>query len=302
VKPPPFSYHRARDGAHAVDLLSGLGPRARVLAGGQSLLPMLHLRLAAPAHLVDIGRAADLGGIRLDDGGLVVGAAVTQAAVERSAEARAVPLLAEAIAYVAHPPIRHRGTVVGSLAHASAVAELPCVAVALDAEFTLLGADGVRTVPAREFYTGPFATAAAPGELVAEVRFPVAGGRRGEAWSEFSVRRGNFPVAGAAAVVRLEGGTVTEAAVALCGVGDRPLRAPAAEEVLQGRAPTPELIADAAEAAVAALAPRADGDTAAHILPVAAAPTPDWTYRARVARAQVRRALTRAVHRAEEQA
>jgi carbon-monoxide dehydrogenase medium subunit len=284
VKPPPFSYHRARDGAHAVDLLSGLGPRARILAGGQSLLPMLHLRLAAPAHLVDIGRAADLGGIRLDGGRLVVGAAVTQAAVERSAEVRAVPLLAEAIAHVAHPPIRHRGTVVGSLAHASAVAELPCVAVALGAEFTLL------------------ATAAAPGELVAEVRFPVAGGRRGEAWSEFSVRRGNFPVAGAAAVVRLEGGTVTEAAVALCGVGDRPLRAPAAEDVLQGRTPTPELIAAAAEAAVAALAPRADGDTAAHILPVAAAPTPAWTYRARVARAQVRRALTRAVHRAEEQA
>jgi aerobic carbon-monoxide dehydrogenase medium subunit len=299
VKPPPFTYHRARSAEHAVALLAELGPRARLLAGGQSLLPMLNLRLTAPAHLVDLGSASGLDHVRREDGRLVIGARARQSAVEHSAEARAlVPLLTEAVGFVAHPPIRHRGTVVGSIAHASAVAELPCVAVALDAELTLLGPSGVRTVGAREFYTGPFRTVLIPGELVAQVAFPVATRGTGQAWAEFSVRRGNFPVAGAAASVTVEGGRVTAAAVALCGVADRPVRAAAAEELLRGSVPDAEAIARAADAAVAGLARRPDGDLAAHILPVAAAPVPAWTYRAAVARAQVRRALTTAVNRA----
>lgn len=298
MKPPPFSYHRAGSGEHAAALLAALGPRAEVLAGGQSLLPMLNLRLAAPPHLVDIGRADDLRTLRIAGDRLVVGAATTQATVELSRVAAAVPLLAEAVRFVAHPPIRHRGTVVGSMAHASAVAELPCVALVLDAEFTLLGAGGVRTVAARDFYTGPFRTATAPGELVAEVALPVATAGTGQAWSEFSLRRGNFPVAGAGVSVRLDGGVVAEIAIGLCGVADRPVRASAAEDLLRGATPSAELVDVVAAAAADGLEPRPAADPAAHIIPVAVAPVPGFAYRARVARAQVRRALTTALARA----
>lgn len=298
MKPPPFSYHRAGSGEHAAALLAALGPRARVLAGGQSLLPMLNLRLADPPHLVDIGRAEDLRSLRIAGDRLVVGAATTQAAVEVSPQAASVPLLAEAVGFVAHPPIRHRGTVVGSMAHASAVAELPCVALVLDAEFTLLSADGVRTVAARDFFDGPFRTVAAPGELVAEVALPVAGPGTGQAWSEFSLRRGNFPVAGAGVSVRLDDGRVIEVAIGLCGVADRPVRASAAEELLRGERPTPELIARVAAAAADGLEPRPAVDPAAHIIPVAVSPVPAFAYRARVARSQVRHALTTALARA----
>lgn len=299
MKPPPFSYHRARTAEHAAGLLRELGPRARVLAGGQSLLPMLNLRLAEPAHLVDLGPAAGLGFVRRAGDRLVVGATARQSEVEHSAEVRTlVPLLAEAVEHVAHPPIRHRGTVVGSIAHASAVAELPCVAVALDARVTLLGADGVRTLGAREFLAGSFRTALAAGEIVAEVDFPVAAPGTGQAWAEFSLRRGNFPVAGAAVSVTVDGGRVTDVAIAVCGVADRPVRASAAETLLRGGTPDADTVAAAAAAAVAGLTPRADGDLAAHILPVAAAPVPGWAYRAGVARTQVRRALTTALNRA----
>lgn len=298
MKPPPFSYHRARTGEHAAALLGALGPRARVLAGGQSLLPMLNLRLADPPHLVDIGRADDLRTLHRAGDRLLIGAATTQSAVENSAEARSVPLLAEAVAFVAHPPIRHRGTVVGSMAHASAVAELPCVALVLDAEFTVLGAAGVRTVAAQDFFTGPFRTVVGPGELVAQVSFPVAGPGTGQAWTEFSLRRGNFPVAGAGVSVRLDDGVVTDIAIGLCGVADRPVRATAAEDLLRGARPTEELLRRAAAAAADGLEPRPAHDPAAHIIPVAVAPVPGFAYRAGVARAQVRRALTTALGRA----
>lgn len=300
MKPPPFSYHRARTGEHAAALLGALGPRARVLAGGQSLLPMLNLRLADPLHLVDIGRVDDLRTLHRSGDRLVIGAATTQSAVEESAEAGAVPLLAEAVGFVAHPPIRHRGTVVGSMAHASAVAELPCVALVLDARFTLLGAAGVRTVAAADFFTGPFRTAVGPGELVAEVSLPVAGPGTGQAWAEFSLRHGNFPVAGAGVSVRLEDGVVTDVAIGLCGVADRPVRAVAAEDLLRGARPGEELVAQAAAAAADGLEPRPVRDPAAHIIPVAVSPVPGSAYRAGVARAQVRRALTTAIARAGE--
>jgi carbon-monoxide dehydrogenase medium subunit len=298
VKPPPFSYHRAGSGEHAVALLSALGPRARVLAGGQSLLPMLNLRLADPPHLVDIGRADDLRPLRRSEDTLVVGAATTQGEVEHSSLTAAVPLLAEAVGHVAHPPIRHRGTVVGSMAHASAVAELPCVALVLDARFTLLGADGVRTVAAQDFFLGPFHTAVGPGELVAEVALPVAEASTGQAWSEFSLRRGNFPVAGAGVSLTLDGDRVSAVAIGLCGVADRPVRATAAERLLLGEVPTGDLLAAAAAAAADGLERRPTADPAAHILPVPAAPVPGFDYRARVARSQVRRALTTALARA----
>ncbi|MGW0085265.1 FAD binding domain-containing protein [Streptomyces sp. NPDC003393] len=299
MKPPPFSYHRARSAEHAAELLAELGVQARVLAGGMSLMPMLNLRLASPTNLVDIAAANDLGHISRFGDTLVVGAMVRQSAVENSAEvATLCPLLHEAVRYVAHPPVRHRGTVVGSLAHASPVAELPCVALALDAEFGVLGGGGVRAVPAAEFFASPFRTTLRPGELVAEVRFPVAGAGTGQAWSEFAVRRGNFPVAGAAVSLVLDGPVVRDAAIALSGVADRPVRASAAEDLLRGRIPTPDVVATAAEVATQGLQPRPQTDLAAHILPVPASPVPAWSYRTRVARTQVRRALTAAVGRA----
>ncbi|AEA24464.1 MULTISPECIES: FAD binding domain-containing protein [Pseudonocardia] len=299
MKPPPFSYHRGRSPEHAAGLLRELGPRARVLAGGQSLLPMLNLRLAEPAHLVDLGPIPDLGFVRRERDRLVVGATARQSAVEHSADVRAlVPLLAEAVEHVAHPPIRHRGTVVGSIAHASAVAELPCAALALDARLTLLSADGVRTVDAEEFFTGPFSTVARSDEIVAQVEFPVAGPGTGQAWSEFSLRRGNFPVAGAAVSLTVADGRIVDVSIAVCGVADRPVRARAAEQVLRGAVADEETVERAAAATTSGLAPRAHGDLAAHILPVSAAPVPGWAYRASVARAQVRRAVTTALTRA----
>lgn len=298
MKPPPFSYHRAGSGEHAVALLSALGPRAKVLAGGQSLLPMLNLRLADPAHLVDIGRAEDLQVLRREGDRLVVGAATTQSEVEYSSLTAAVPLLAEAVGHVAHPPIRHRGTVVGSMAHAAAVAELPCVALVLDARFTVLGADGVRTVAAGDFFLGSFRTAVGPGELVAEVALPIAAPGTGQAWSEFSLRRGNFPVAGAGVSLTLQHGRVAAVAIGLSGVADRPVRVPSAERILLGAVPDDDLITRAAAAATEGLEPRPAADPAAHILPVPAAPVPGFDYRARVARSQVRRALATALARA----
>ena len=158
MKPPPFDYVAARSVDHAVELLNG-GSDARILAGGQSLLPLLNLRLASPEVLVDIGRIPELQDVTIDDGVLVIGAGAAQADV--LADPRVVegwPLLADAIANIGHPQIRNRGTVCGSLAHNDPLAELPAVALALDAEVVVAGPDGVRTVAAAELFTGPFTT------------------------------------------------------------------------------------------------------------------------------------------------
>lgn len=300
MKPASFSYHRAATASQAAVLLAELGPQARILAGGQSLVPAMNMRLMSPAHLVDINPAADeLGYLRVEDGWLVAGATARQAQAEASqAVIDGVPLLAEAVAQVAHPPIRHRGTVVGSIAHAALVAELPCVAVTLDAEIGLLSAEGLRVAPARDYFTGPFRTAARPDELVAWVRFPVIAAHTGHAWSELSARRGNFPFAGAGASVTLDGDVIAAAAVGLCGVSDRPVRSAAAEALLVGERATPEVIAAAAAAAGEGIEARPPLDAAAHILPVPVAPTADWEYRMTIARVQVRRALTVAADRA----
>jgi carbon-monoxide dehydrogenase medium subunit len=300
VKPASFSYHRAATAGQAAALLAELGPRARILAGGQSLVPAMNMRLMTPAHLVDINPAAgELGYIRVEDGWLVVGAAARQSQAEGSpAVIGGAPLLAEAVGQVAHPPIRHRGTVVGSIAHAALVAELPCVAVTLDAEIGLLSTEGFRAIAAGDYFTGPFRTAARPDELVAWVRFPVIAAYTGHAWSELSPRRGNFPFAGAGASITLDGNLITAAAIGLCGVSDRPVRAAAAEAVLIGELATPEVIAAAAAAAGEGIEARPPLDAAAHILPVPVAPTADWDYRMTIARVQVRRALTVAADRA----
>lgn len=272
MKPAPFTYHRAASTSEAVDMLASTGEETSVLAGGQSLVPLMNFRVAQPAHLVDINYVDELDYIRLDDGWLAIGARTRQAAAERSEEvARAAPLVHEALRHVAHPPVRHRGTVVGSVVHADPAAELPAVVLALDGELVLRGPDGERRVPAADFFTRPLMTAKRPGELVTEVRVPAAnGGGGGHAVVEFSRRHADFAVAGAA---------VSGGAIALFGVADTPVRAGEAERLL---ARDPGASAeDVAAAATDGLAPNEDVHGGA-------------AYRRRVARACVERALERA--------
>jgi CO/xanthine dehydrogenase FAD-binding subunit len=260
MKPAPFSYHVPSTVREAVSMLAEFQDDGRVLAGGQSLIPLMNFRLAQPAHLIDINPLSELDYIRRDDGWLAVGARTRLAAAEASGEvAQRSPLLLEALGLVAHPPIRHRGTVGGSIAHADPAAELPAVALAMGGEMVATSTRGTRTVSAAEFFQGPFSTGLEADELLAECRFrtwPEAG--TGSAFLEFSRTHGNFAVVGTAVLVHLGGERIDRAAVALCGVGGRPVRATRAEEHLVGKAPTPEVIAAAADAAAAGLDPASD--------------------------------------------
>jgi len=251
VKPPPFSYAAPTTLAEAVGLLTEHAEdEPRVLAGGQSLIPLMNFRLAKPGYLIDLRSVAGLSGIRREGDTLVIGAMTTMSEVERSPEvAVAAPLLAEAIGLVAHTPVRNRGTVGGSLAHADPAAELPAVALASDAELVAAGPAGSRVIPAAEFFTGPFSTALAPDEILTEIRLPVWPG--GHAFVEFSRIHANFAVVGVAALVDLDGDRIRRAALALTSVAPTAIRATAAERVLAG-ADAADVTAAAAEAAGAA--------------------------------------------------
>jgi CO/xanthine dehydrogenase FAD-binding subunit len=285
MKPPPFTYHAPATGREVVATLAGLGEEGRVLAGGQSLVPLMNFRLAQPAHLVDINRVDELDYLRREDGALAIGARARQSALEREEAARSVPLLAEAGALVAHPAIRHRGTVCGSVAHADPAAELPAAFLAQGGEAVLRGPGGERRVPFADLFQGPFTTAVGPGELLTEVRAELWPDRTGHAFVEFARRDGDFAIAGAAVLLHLDGAIVDRAAIALCGVAPTPVRAGGAEEALAGQEPGDEVIAEAVEASVRGLTPASDlhGGT---------------DYRVRVARACVRRALRLALARA----
>jgi len=238
VKSAPFEYYAPSTAADAANLLAELGDGAKVLAGGQSLIPMLALRLAVFEHLVDIGRIAELQGIARRDGALWIGACTTQAAVEASAEvASAVPLLTKATPLIGHFQIRSRGTLGGSIAHADPAAEYPAVALALDASMDVVSSKGRRTIAAGEFFDGLWSTTLAPDELLAGVSFPIWGARSGFAVEEFARRHGDFAIAGAAIGVELEGGDrIRRCAIGLIGLGSTPERAWAAERAFTGRA------------------------------------------------------------------
>jgi carbon-monoxide dehydrogenase medium subunit len=238
MKPAPFAYHRPETTAEAVGLLAELGDAAKALAGGQSLIPMLALRLAVFEHLVDVGRIDSLRGIERRDGALWVGAGTTEAAVERSSEvAAAVPLLARATPFVGHVQIRNRGTIGGVLAHADPAAEYPAVALALDAELEAQSPRGTRRIPAADFFTGLWDTALAPDELLTGVAFPVWSGRCGFAVEELARRHGDFAIAGATVAVELDGADrVRRCGIGLIGLGSTPERATAAEAVALGAA------------------------------------------------------------------
>jgi aerobic carbon-monoxide dehydrogenase medium subunit len=260
MKPPPFAYAAPDTLEEALGLLTEhAAAEPRVLAGGQSLIPLMNFRLAKPGYLVDLRNVAGLSGIRRDGDVLVVGAMTRMAEVERSPEvAVAVPLVTEAVGLVAHAPVRNSGTVGGSLAHADPAAELPAVALALDAELVAAGPGGTRVIPAAGFFQGPYSTALAPDEILTEIRLPVWPG--GHAFTEFSRVHANFAVVAVAALVELDGDSdrIRRAALALAGVAPTPVRATAAERALAGATADPGTIRAAADAAAASLSPAGD--------------------------------------------
>ena len=218
MKAAPFGYVRPATLAEAVAELAAGDGAAKVLAGGQSLVPVLAMRLARPATLVDLGAVAELTVLRRDGDVLEVGAMVRQRQLEHSAEAAAVPLLEMALPWVGHRELRSRGTVGGSIAHADPAGELPAVAACLDAELRVTGPDGERVVPAREFVTGALSTDLGPAEVLTSVRFPVARPGDGHGFGEVARRHGDFALAGVAVRVRGE-----EAVLTAFGVSDRPV-------------------------------------------------------------------------------
>lgn len=280
MKPAAFRYHLAGSADEAVEVLAERGEAARVLAGGQSLVPLLNMRLAAVSDLVDLNRCTDLDAVRTEDGWLEIGAMTRQRTAELSSlVSRECPLLGEGLRWVGHPPIRNRGTVGGSLVHADPAAELPAVAVALDAVLRLRGPGGERDVTAAEFFSGVFETAIAAGELLVTVRFPRQAPGARSCFLELARRHGDFAIAGVAAVLRTEQGRVAEARLALAGVDATPVRAARAEAALVGEAPSPKLFAHAAEVASGECSPTADLHG-----------SPD--YRRQLVRVLVERALT----------
>ena len=239
MKPAPFDLHRPATVADAVGLLAAHGDDAKVLAGGQSLVPLLSLRLATPAHLVDVGDVAGLRDVTASDGSVRVGAMVSHGRAGRhAAVCDHAPLLARAVPFVGHAAIRARGTVGGSIAHADPAAEYPAVCMALAAELELTGPGGTRRVAARDFFVSTYTTALRSDELLVAVHLPAAGPRHGAAVVEVARRHGDFALAGAACAVDLDAdGRVVRAGLALFGVADRPWPADAATAALAGAGP-----------------------------------------------------------------
>jgi carbon-monoxide dehydrogenase medium subunit len=287
VKLPPVEYEAPATIAEAVDLLAEHQDEASVLAGGQSLIPLLALRLARPAVLIDINSLRELSGVSAADGWVAVGAMTREYEAEESATiAGAVPLLAAALPLIGHEAIRSRGTIGGSLAHADPAAELPAVARALDAELVVRSRSGDRVIPAAQWFEGYLATARRPDEILVEARFPAAGPGTGAAFQEVARRHGDFAMVGLAASLTLTDGTVSDARLAFSGVADVPVRAADAEDLLVGETPSADLFEEAARLAIAGLDPPADLHGSAE-------------YRKKVAATLVRRGLRAAADSAQ---
>jgi len=287
VKPAPFEYHAPEKVSDAASLLRDFGDEAKVLAGGQSLVPIMALRLARFDHVVDLNGVDELRGIQRGNGTVRVGAMTRQAEVERDVTvAGGVPLLARATPFIGHFQIRNRGTLGGSLAHADPAAEYPAVALALDAGFEVANATGTRTVPASEFFVSTFMTTLEADDLLTAVRFPVWNGRCGFAVEEVARRYGDFALTGAVGGVELDGGDrVARAAIAMFAMGSTPLRAPEAEGALAGTAVGEVDVEEVGRAAAAPTDPPDDIHASAK-------------YRRSVGAVVVARALRRAIEEA----
>ncbi len=258
MKAAAFEYHRPASVEAAVGMLAELGDEAKVLAGGQSLVPVMAMRLGRPEHIIDVNRIGELEGVTRPDG-MRVGALTRHRVLERDEViGAAVPLLARAAPLIGHFQIRNRGTLGGSLAHADPAAELPAVAVALDADIEVRSVRGSRRIPAAGFFASAFTTALEPDELLTAVHLPAWGPGCGFAVAELARRHGDFAIAGAACGVQVDGDRITRAAVALIGMGSVPVRARAAEQALTGADVREADLAAVARDAVAALDPPSD--------------------------------------------
>ncbi len=288
MKLPHVDYEAPKTVSEAVELLAEHQDEASVLAGGQSLIPLLALRLARPAVLIDINGIGELSGVSAADGWVAIGAMTREYVAEESETvADTVPLLAAALPLIGHEAIRNRGTIGGSLAHADPAAELPAVARALDAEFVVYGQSGERVVPAAEWFEGYLTTSRRPDELLVEVRFPAAGRGTGISFQEVARRHGDFAIVGLAASLTLSEGAISDARLAFAGLSDVPVRAGDAEDLLVGERPSAELFDEAARRATDDIDPPADLHGSAD-------------YRKKVAAALVRRGLRAAADNAGE--
>ncbi len=259
MKLPPVEYEAPTTVADAIDLLAEYLDEASVLAGGQSLIPLLALRLARPAVLIDINGIDELSGVSATDGRVAIGAMTRDYVAEESeAVAGAVPLLAAALPLIGHEAIRNRGTIGGSLTHADPAAELPAVARALDAEFVVRGPSGTRAIQAARWFEGFLTTSRRPDELLLEVRFPTARPGTGVSFQEVARRHGDFAIVGLAVSLVLSGGVISDARLAFAGMSDVPVRAAAAEDLLVGERPSAELFDEAARRATDNADPPAD--------------------------------------------
>jgi aerobic carbon-monoxide dehydrogenase medium subunit len=260
VKPVDFTLHQPETLDEAVALLTEHGDEAKVLAGGQSLVPLLNFRLARPEHLIDLGRIASLTMIRRTSDFLTIGAMVRHAQAETSVSVRQdAPLMAAAFPHIAHQAIRARGTVGGSIAHGDPAAELPAVAVALEATMVAVGPGGSREIAASEFFISNLVTGLAHDEIMIEVRLPPAHGRFGAAFDEVARRKGDFALVGAGAHIAVaEDGTITDARICVTGVATTPYRAYEAETMLVGHRLDVDLVETAAEATRSAITPSGD--------------------------------------------
>lgn len=287
MKPGPFEYHAPQSLDDALALLEHHGIDAKVLAGGQSLVPLLNFRLARPDHLIDINGLAELGGIERRDGWLRVGALTRLSALERSpVVTRHWPMISEALEQVAHLQIRNRGTVGGSVAHADPSAELPAVLCALDASFVVRSLSNARVVSAAEFFLGPLVTALEAEELLVRIDVPPAPPPAGQAFLEHARRHGDFAVGGAAAMIELGSDRrCRSVAIAMLGAGATPIRARLAEERLLGRGVDEKTALSAAACATDEIEPTGDihGST---------------SYRRQVVRTMTARAILAAAARA----
>jgi carbon-monoxide dehydrogenase medium subunit len=280
MKPAPFHYHAPRTVDEAVALLAEVAPQdGRVLAGGQSLVPIMAFRLSKPAHLVDINGVDALRRLAVEGDRLCIGACVRHAAFHRPVvEGPLGELLAAVVRHIAHYPIRTRGTFCGSVAHADPASEWCTVAAALDAEMVARSTRGTRVIPAREFFQGIMTTALAEDELLTEVRLPLLSADTRFGFCEFNRRAGDFAIAMALAVYRADGNRIAEPRLAVGGAETFARRIAEAEQLLAGRAPAADCFAAAADAAAAAVDPMVDAQT-------------DAEYRRDLVRTLARRAL-----------
>jgi len=287
VIPATFSYHRPKSIAEATSLLAQHSDEARVLAGGQSLIPMMKLRLAAPEHLIDLGGIAELKGVQRNGNTLVIGATTTQHELQQSKIALdAAPILRETSLLIADPQVRYVGTLGGNIANGDPGNDMPAVMICLDATYRVVGHGGVQTIKARDFYEGIYATALKPDQIVTAVEIPVPPTGHGWAYEKLKRKVGDYATAAAGVILTVRGGKVASCAIALSNLADRALLAADAAAAVVGSAVDKDALAAAARAARAIMAPASDTRGPAE-------------YRIAVGGVMVERALKRAFERAK---